>query len=209
MTTVSDLTIRTAEPGDIDTLAELLSLAVRDLPAARWLLSEPPLRSRILPYYLRIHVRHAVRYGTVHLATLAEHKNPVGVAVWLPGVVALPRDYHRQLDLAIGCLYSGRFAQLDYTLNRAHPDERDHEYLVCAAVTPNQQREGIGAALLAGRHADLDQARRPAYAVAPSPACQDWYQRLGYHSLGQPISLPGRAEPAMWPMWRYPLPINA
>jgi len=128
------------------------------------------------------------------------------VAIWQPVVDTAPdpAEYDRLITAASGP-YARRFQTLQATFAGHHP-QRPHHYLAYLGVTPARQCRGIGSALLAHHHAELDAARLPAYLVAVSSRSRDLYLRHGYIIHGEgPFHLPDGGPP-MWPMWRNPQP---
>jgi GNAT superfamily N-acetyltransferase len=189
-----------ADPGDAETLAQVIADAFHDLPPARWLIPDPAARSRVFPAYFRIFVDHALAAGIVHTTP---HR--AAVALWLPVSAGGPgppgQDYPARLAQATG-RHTGRFAAFDAALDEHHPTGTAHQHLAMLAVRPGCQGQGIGTALLAARHAALDQAGTPAYLEASSPRNRALYQRHGYVLRpNAPIRLPDGGPP-MWPMWR-------
>jgi ribosomal protein S18 acetylase RimI-like enzyme len=90
-------------------------------------------------------------------------------------------------------------------MDQAHPHQ-PHHYLLFLAVRPGEQNRGYGSALLDHHHRLLDEAGTPAYLEAASLDSVRLYQRHGYAPLGQPLTLPRRSDPDLWPMWRQPQP---
>jgi GNAT superfamily N-acetyltransferase len=129
------------------------------------------------------------------------------VALWLPagpGAPGPPPGY-RQLLAAATAPWTGRFAVFDEVLENHHPADVPHQHLAILAVRPGCQGQGIGTALLTGRHVDLDRDGPPAYPEASSPRARDLYLRHGYTLRPDaPFRLPG--GPPFWPMWREPAP---
>ena len=70
------------------------------------------------------------------------------------------------------------------------------------AVRPDQQRKGIGSALLQHYHQRLDSAGTAAFLEASSTGARDLYRRHGYTALGEPYAVPNGA--LFFPMWRAP-----
>ncbi|WP_173078244.1 GNAT family N-acetyltransferase [Phytohabitans rumicis] len=112
------------------------------------------------------------------------------------------QDWDALLTAACG-VHAERFRLLDATFASYRPAV-SHFYLAWIGVRPDRQGVGLGSALLAHRHADLDDVAIPSYAVAPSHACRRLFARHGYQDGRKiPFYLPANG-PAMWPMWRDP-----
>ncbi|HEU4423436.1 MAG TPA: GNAT family N-acetyltransferase, partial [Pilimelia sp.] len=182
--------IVTAGPGAAGWLADLIAHAFWELPPARWLVSEPLARRRILAGQFGILVDHALRHG--HIDMTADR---AGVAVWLPRLspaAPAPEHYVPRLEAACG-RYTDRFLILDDLFEHHHPPQ-PHHHLVFLAVHPERQRQGIGTALLAYHHTRLDESRLAAYLEAPSTANRDFYRRRGYLAW-EPFHLPDQGPP--------------
>lgn len=193
--------IITAEPGDAAKLSTVVAAAFHPLAPCQWLIPHPIQRRVAFPAYFRILVDHALAVGAVD--TTPERS---AAALWLPigpGGPAEPERYAQRLKDAVGA-HLERFEILDDHFEAHHPTGKEHQHLAILAVHPDHQHQGLGRALLAHRHHQLDTADTPAYLEASDQTNREWYARHGYHDLGGPIQLPD--GPAMWPMWRQPQP---
>jgi GNAT superfamily N-acetyltransferase len=192
----SSVSVTLANASDVEGLAHLIADAFAGLAVAEWLVPDPTARRRMLARVFAIHVEHAVEHGTVH--TTDER---TAVAVWFPcGARQLPppTDYDECLAEATRVCYVN-FAALDRLLDDHHP-AGPHHHLAFLAVAPHRQGEGIGSALLAHHHRQLDAVRLSAYLEASSPGSRDLYTRHGYRT-GEPFNLPDGGPP-FWPMTR-------
>lgn len=78
-----------------------------------------------------------------------------------------------------------------------------HEVVDATVGLGLRLRRGLGTALLAARHRDLDRSGVPAYLKATSPRARDLYLRHGYTMRpGSAFRLP--EGPLLWPMCREP-----
>ena len=197
---MSDLyEIATAEPEDAAKLSTVVAAAFHSLAPCQWLISHAIQRRVVFPAYFRILIDHALAVGSI--ATTPER---TAAALWLPigaDGPTEPKRYAQRLKDAVGP-HLERFEILDDQFERHHPVGGEHEYLAIIAVHPDHQRQGLGRALLAHRHRQLDQEGSPAYLEASDQTNRDWYARHGYRDVGEPIRLPD--GPLMWPMWRAP-----
>jgi GNAT superfamily N-acetyltransferase len=195
------LGIRKATPADIDRLTATLVEAFLDTPDAQWLIGDRDTRRSIYPRLCEVLAADTLHHG--HIDITADGS---GVAVWqpIPGPAPDPNEYHRLLVEACGP-YTDRFLALHAAL-AAHQPQQPHHHLAYLGVTRARQCRGIGSALLAHHHAELDAAGIPAYLVAVSSGSRDLYLRHGYrpHGVGK-FHLPD-GGPLVWPMWRDPQP---
>jgi GNAT superfamily N-acetyltransferase len=145
---------------------------------------------------------HALDIGFIDVTT-----DRAGAALWFPRMqtaVPDPVDYEQRLAAACGP-WLARFQAIDTIFAQAHPNHR-HHYLAFLAVAPDRQRHGIGSALLARHHHNLDQRGVPAYLEASTPTSRHLYHQHGYTDLNtEPIMLPDNGPP-IWPMSRPPQP---
>ncbi|ROO52689.1 acetyltransferase (GNAT) family protein [Micromonospora sp. Llam0] len=199
MTTASTTLIRVADRHDIAPLAAALVDAFVDTPDAVWLIPDPAERRQVYQQLCPAILTQAIVAGTVY--TTDDH---AGAALWLPHTIAHAPDPHHAatVDRATGP-HAPRFARLAALLHHDAP-RRPHTYLAYLGVAPTRQRQGVGTALLAHRHATCDTAGTPVHLVATTADARRLYQRLGYHdTTPAPLHLPDGGPP-LWPMWRQP-----
>jgi ribosomal protein S18 acetylase RimI-like enzyme len=176
--------ITRATAADVGRVADLITRAFHDLPPSRWLVPDPADRPERTRANFTMWVTHALDHG--HVDVLGDR----GAAVWFDRTkpVPLPRDYAA----------TGRFRLMDDTFDAHHPDA-PHHHLAFLAVAPEHQGRGVGSELLKHHHVLLDELRVAAFLEASSPGNVEFYERHGYHVLGEPYRLPD--GPMMWPMW--------
>jgi GNAT superfamily N-acetyltransferase len=189
-----------AAPADLDVLSDVIATAFHDLAPSRWLIADPEARRAIFPGYFRLQIAYAMAAGLVHTTAGRD-----AVALWLPagpGAVG-PLEGYRQRLADATAPWTGRFAVFDQAIEAHHPAGVPHQHLAILAVRPGCQGWGLGTALLATRHRDLDRDGTPAYLEASSPRARDLYLRHGYTLRpGSAFRLP--EGPLLWPMWRQP-----
>lgn len=189
--------IRTATPADQQTVSDLLAEAFLHGDLADWLIPHLDTRARIYPHYFALHVEHALTHGQVEITADA-----TAVAIWYPidaGPLPELPDYPQRLADITGRFHP-RFTDLEQTMHDHHPYDQPHHYLAFLAVHPDQQRHGLGSALLE-HHARLDSTGTAAHLEATGPRNRRLYARHGY--LPQPaFSLPD--GPSLYPMRRPP-----
>lgn len=198
MTGTRDLTIRRAEPTDARRLTALLTDAFLISPVGNWLIPGIGVRRHVYLRYFDIFVRHGLTHGLVDVTD-----DLTGVAIWLPRDhdTPGPDNYDQQLAAATGT-WADRFRALDKTFDEQHPHGVFHHHLLFLGVLPSQQSRGIGSALLAHHHAQLDAEGIPAYLEASMPRNRDLYLRHAY-TARDAFHLPDDGPP-LWPMWREP-----
>lgn len=102
-------------------------------------------------------------------------------------------------------LYGLRLApnlRILHTLERIHP-RPPHWYLEFIGTDPPHQGRGFGSALIAPVVAEADRQGVGAYLESSKESNLAFYARFGFVA-GEPITLPGKGAPPMWPMWRDP-----
>lgn len=195
-------TIRAARPPDLGQITDLLAAAFAPLAVADYLVPDPRRRLAVLTPYFRLFAEHVVYEpaATAHVAVDEDWGTIDAVALWLDSEDPGPPGYDKQRTVIAGDL-AGRFELLDDLLAEATPDA-GHDRLLFLAVRAEQQRRGLGAALLAAHDPDLDALGTPAYLVAPDAVTASRYERHGYRRFGPPLLLPNNAD--LHPLLRAP-----
>jgi ribosomal protein S18 acetylase RimI-like enzyme len=190
------ITIRDATHDDVELVTEILTAGFTDDPVSAWLVDDPGVRPWVLGGYFRLFVHHGLKVGTVHLA------DQDAAAVWFPHNAPDAVDLEDALQRVCGT-YSNRFTAFGRVMREHHPTGTPHDYLMLLATHPKARNRGLGAALLAHRHAQLDEAGIPTYLEATTRrSAQGLYRRAGYQAHGNPITFPGGL--AVYPQWREP-----
>lgn len=188
--------ISRATADDAQWVADLIGETFQPLQVACWLVPDPARRAQILPANFRILVDHALAHGEVHIIG-----DQAGVAVWFPrDRHPLPEPFAYQQRVAAACgEFTDRFRHLDELFDKHHPAE-PHHHLAFLAVRPNRQRQGLGSALMAHHHSQLDAKGMAAYLESTSVENRNLYLRHGYRVTVAPFHLPDGTR--IWPMWR-------
>src|SRR6266851_651657 len=146
-----------ADAADLDTLSQVIADAFHDLAPWRWLIADPAARREIFPGYFQILAEHAMASGVVHTTP-----DRSAAALWIPvgeDGPAQPPDYDARLAAATRP-WTSRFLAFDAALDRHHPAGVPHHHLAILAVSPEQQGQGTGTALLRAYHQILDHDAR-------------------------------------------------
>ncbi|WP_242901151.1 GNAT family N-acetyltransferase [Actinomadura terrae] len=187
---------------DADRCAALLTDAFADDPVTVWLIRDPADRAEVLYGYLHLFVRHGQDVGAVHLAGDATGDH--GCAVWMPSDAPDATFLDEELRRVCG-RHGPRFAQFGEIMHDVHPKGPAHDYLMILGTGTGHQGRGLGAALLAHRHRELDAAGVPTYVEATTKrSAVGVYARAGYRPHGNPIRFPDDLE--TYPLWRDPRP---
>ncbi|MGY0234119.1 GNAT family N-acetyltransferase [Longispora urticae] len=211
-----NLIITRATATDVQNVSALIAEAFTQLDVCRYLVPDTAApqelcrnlgpddaeRERVLGDYFRIYVEHAVAHG--HIDLLGDGQ---AAAVWLPhrgvkgSTVPAIVDHQQRLTAAVGG-HLDRFEILEAYFDTRHTaiEAIPHDHLALLAVHPDAQRRGLGSALLAHHHAELDREHLGAYLEAASEECRELYLRHDYADLGDPIVLPGGQR--VFPMLR-------
>ena len=187
-----------------EALAALLARAFDDDPTMGWVFPVAARRERDLRRLFAANLTHAARHGWVDRsptgagAAGGSTVNAAGVALWLgPGAFPMRAWQallagHALLSLRIGILSLRRmrrlnaYAQMQHLRTVAGP----HWYLHGIGVEPDQQRRGLGTALLEIGVARADRDRLPCYLETSRESTLPFYARFGFR-----VTIPGRLPP--------------
>lgn len=167
----------------------MLARAFVDDPGLLFVLPDAADRVRLCTRLADAALRFTLRCGAP-LATAAEVR---GVALWFPpdapppttadlaetGIAAVPE--------MIGDAAWARFERLIAHLDVLHPvyAPEPHWYLAMLGVDPAQQRQGLGAALMAPVFAQADRDGACCYLEAPTAANARYYANRGFQIVGE------------------------
>jgi GNAT superfamily N-acetyltransferase len=195
-------TVRAADSDDAPAVAELMTEAFLHGDLAPWLIPHLDTRARIYRPYFALLTEQALDHGHVEVA--GDGTGVAAVAIWYPiagGPPSAAADYDTRLAEITGP-YVHRFIALDDAMHRHHPHDTWHHYLAFLAVHPDRQQHGLGSALLAHHHAELDATGTPSYLQATGSRNARLYARHGYRP--RPSYRVSGDGPALHPMWRPP-----
>ena len=192
--------VQAARLGETNLMADIIGDAFAGLAVSRFLIPDDAARPRMLSGVLYPLVVAALNDGMVW--TDATH---VSAAVWFnvpPGGLPEPPGYATIRARLLGEL-AGKFAAFEQAMHAHHPHGEPFWHLALLAVRPSLHGIGLGSALLAHHHRQLDHLRSPAYLEASSQDSRRLYLRHGYTDHGDPFPCaPG--GPLLYPMVRHP-----
>lgn len=191
----TNLTPRPATAADVPRLVAVMAAAFSYGPVAEWAVPEPADRLPVFTGYFGLMIDLGMRYGRVDTT----HELS-GAAIWyrLEETPSPLPDHTYGLEEATG-EYASKFLLLGAIFEARHP-RVPHGYLAYLGVDPVVQGQGVGSALLAHAHEELDRENMPAYLEASDARNRALYERHGYQA-GEPMQ-PSVAGPPFWPMWR-------
>jgi GNAT superfamily N-acetyltransferase len=198
---------RLTEP-DAEEVGRLLARAFVDEPIFVAALPDRADRARLCPPLFAANVRHAYRFGEV-LAVGATLGKPLGVAYWVPrpepdltpqvaaelGFTALQSEWEPVLT---------RMGELEAEGSRSLAGlPEPWRYLGAIGVEPDQQRQGLGAALLGRVLADAAATGVPVGLVTDRAENLPFYRRAGLVLVAQKTTADGALS---WWSFRTPRP---
>ena len=130
-------------------------------------------------------------------------------AVWLPFDALGPTPLATELRalptllFATGLARFSRLAALRETMDKHHPMDRPHAYLMFLGVARAAQGHGVGSRLLKVGTDRLDTAGLPAYLETQTERNIALYRRHGFEVTSENRPAPG--APPLWSMWREPM----
>jgi ribosomal protein S18 acetylase RimI-like enzyme len=191
--------VRPARRQDVAALSATLARAFQDDPVAVWVYRS----ARRRPHWMRrFFVWQLLRLLPQETVWVAD--DLAGAAIW-----ALPDRWREDRGETLTLLRAtlpGILPRLPRVARglaeiEAHHPVLPHLYLVSLGVAPEQQRRGLGSALLAPGLALCDQDGLPAYLETATEANVAFYARHGFRVTGELTLTRG---PRVWLMWRDP-----
>ena len=193
--------VRRARPDDVASLVEVLAQAFDDDPVPQWLFRGDRRRRRGLRRFFGIQVRHMVN-ATGDVWTTEDR---VGAAMWAPPDASRPGwgDLARLLPVVPYLTGLGRdgpeAVRLLTAVDGARPRQR-HWYLATIGTAPDQQRTGVGSALMRAVLDRVDQEALPVYLESSKESNLPFYGAHGFDVTGEITA--ARGGPTLWNMWR-------
>lgn len=175
---------RLTESGDAETAGDTLGKAFHGDPLASYMLPDPEVRRRLLPW----HFATLARYGVLFGETYASQGNVRGVAVWLtPGETEMTPERLAaagmdQAPAVLGTAAWERFMGVTEFMEGLHSTDMsdDHWYLAAIGVDPEAAGKGLGSALLRPVLAVADTQGKRCYLETAEAANKPFYERHGF-----------------------------
>ncbi len=129
-------------------------------------------------------------------------------AVWMPFEALVPTPLLTELRALPVLLHAtglGRFSRLTAVreaMDRHHPMDRPHAYLMFLGVRQSAQGHGVGSRLLKVGCDRLDAAGTPAYLETQTERNIALYERFGFTVTSE--NRPRADAPRLWSLWREP-----
>lgn len=191
--------VRVAASVDVETLSEVLARAFRNDPVHRWLFPDERAWSRHSRRSFSAILEHELRHETVFTTAKLE-----GAAVWRDPELGPPKLWERiRTALRFMPMLGRRSLSIGRALEQLmalHP-EAPHWYLAVLGTDPDQQGKGVGSALMAPILSRCDTSARSAYLEASRRENVPYYERHGFHVVGE-FEIP--EGPTVWRMVRKP-----
>jgi GNAT superfamily N-acetyltransferase len=200
--TIDTTRVRRAHPGELPTLADVLTRAFTDDPVTAWLFPDERTRvEQLRRFYADIFLPR-MALGRDELYT---DRDRCGVASWTPpgeGATGLAESL--RLLPAMAAIWGRRLPRALRTLSYMESQfpEAPHWHLPFLGVVPESQGRGIGSALMQPILDRCDRDGTPAYLEASTTRSRALYLQHGFVVLDE-MRLPGGGPP-LWRMWREP-----
>ena len=193
---------------DLPAVAADLADAFADDVMFDWLLRPDARRDEGRLRFFAFIIRHlAFEAGRIERPAVGG-----AAAVWLPFEALGPTPLRTELRalstllFATGLARFGRLAAVRETMDRNHPMDRPHAYLMFLGVARVAQGHGVGSRLLKVGTDRLDAAGIPAYLETQTERNIALYQRHGFEVISE--TRPRPDAPRLWGMWRPPGPAD-
>ncbi len=129
-------------------------------------------------------------------------------AVWLPFKALVPTPLMTELRalptllFATGLARFSRLTAMRECMDKHHPMDRPHAYLMFLGVSRAAQGHGVGSRLLKAGTDRCDAAGQPAYLETQTERNIALYRRHGFEVISE--NRPRPDAPRLWSMWREP-----
>lgn len=193
---MTTLTIQNIRASGRDNAFDTLAKAFEADPVARWLFPHHESYRDDFRSFAEAFAGLSIEAGAA-----TEAGGFAGVSLWIPP--GLEADEENLLAVLEAAVPAGRQAALWAVLeqmDRFHPHE-SHWYLPLLGVSPGNQGQGLGSALLESALERCDLEGLPAYLESSNAANLSLYLRHGFETVGQ-IRVP--SAPPLYPMIRRP-----
>jgi len=197
-----------AGEADLAAVAADLSDAFADDVMFDWFLRTDGRRDAARLKFFDFIIRNmAFRAGSIERPAIGG-----AAAVWLPfealGPTPLMTEL-RALPVLLGATGLARFPRLAAVrdcMDKNHPMDRPHAYLMFLGVSRAAQGHGVGSRLLKVGTDRCDAAGLPAYLETQTERNIALYRRHGFEVISQ--NHPRSDAPPLWSMWREPVSVD-
>ncbi len=171
-----------------------VALAFATDPMMRWSFPDPAKYMAVVPDFVRAFGGRAIAHGTADVAG-----DFAAVALWLPpGVEPDGEAMGKIIEAHVPPENMEDGAGLVEQMKKFHPQE-PHWYLPLIGTDPAQRGNGYGADLMAHAIWRCDESRLPAYLESSNPSNVPFYERFGFHVMGE---IQQGSSPQLIPMLR-------
>ncbi len=193
-----------AERADLADVAVDLADAFADDVMFDWFLRADARRDEARLRFFRFIIIHLI-FGAGRIERPA-----VGgaAAIWMPYEALSPTPLLTELRalptllFATGLARISRLAAVRETMDKHHPMDRPHAYLMFLGVSRAAQGRGVGSRLLKVGTDRCDAAALPAYLETQTERNIGLYRRHGFEVISE--NRPRADAPPLWSMWREP-----
>ena len=201
--TTAEPVVPTVQKDDVGPLAAVLAAAFHADPVGQWLAPDEGERPDALRRLFAVEIQHV----TLPHGAGVTNEQRTGAGLWLPpGHWKMPALTIARLLPRFMSIFGRRLPlilQGLFEVEKHHPTHEEHYYLPFVGVEPAHQGRGIGSSLLWPVLQRCDVEGLGAYLEATSPDNRRLYERHGFAVIDE-VRLP--SGPALWPMWRSPVP---
>lgn len=179
-------TLRDARPRDLPAIRTVLARSYHDNPLMRWVLPDATTRDDACAAWLAPSLERYLADGVVHVAEV--DGAVVAAAAWMPhGAEARrPASLPTSAGVLAALVGSDRAARVRSALGSCAPlfPSSPSAYLNYLGVAPEQQRRGLGAALVRHGLTTLVDEVHGAHLGTTDPGNVGFYTALGFASRG-------------------------
>lgn len=194
--------------GDLEGVAADLSDAFADDVMFDWFLRNDRWRDEARLRFFNFIIRNMV-YGP---GSIERPATGGAAAVWMPFEALQSTPLLTELRAVPTLLYAtglarfGRLAAVREVMDKNHPMDRPHAYLMFLGVSRAAQGHGVGSRLLKVGTDRCDEAGIPAYLETQTERNIALYRRHGFVVTAE--NRPRPDGPPLWSMWREPQPLE-
>ncbi len=173
--------------------------AFADDPVAAYLFPDPAKRAAGMAHIFRLQLRYGEKYGWVDMT-----RNAGAVAVWIrpeytaPSWIRMVRAGVLRSPFILGWSATRRMLSFEHFIStcRWRTLGVPHWFLLCIGVRPDQQGQGLGAALIRQGLQRIEAGGVPCYLETANERNLSFYQKNGFRLVGQKQT--PAAGPGVW-----------